>query len=84
MDRRSPIDGGQRTQGLMPPSSEHIIWLDVLLLIVRALLFTLVERVLQADVRLDLPLRRLLAQYPRDVERFLYLHLRDFHIKSDP
>ena len=65
----------ERAQRLVPPGAHHALGLDVLLLVMRAALFALVERVLHADVRLDLPLCRLQADEARYPERVSDLDL---------
>lgn len=70
-----PIDRRQHSQRLMPPGTEHIVRLDVFLLIVGSLFLALVERLLQPNVRLDLALRGLETDEPSDVECVLDLDL---------
>ncbi len=60
----------------MPPSPPHTLGLHVLLLVVRAALFALVEGVLYPDVRGDFPLRSLETQQTRNLERVSDLDLQ--------
>ena len=59
----------------MPPSPENTLGPDFLLLVMGAVLFALIERVLYPDVCLDFPLRSLEPYQPRDLERVTYLYL---------
>ena len=60
----------------MPPRPNDALRLHFLLLVMRAAIFALVERVLYPDVRLHLALRRLEPDKPRDLERVSDLDLR--------
>lgn len=71
----SLFNGRQRAQRLVPPGAQRTYRLDILLLRVLPLLRRLIKRRLHADIRLHLPLRRLLPQVPRDIERVVDVNL---------
>ena len=75
-ERHALLDRPQCAQRLMPPCPNDAFRLHFLLLVMRAAVFALVERVLYPDVRLHLALRRLQAHEPRDLERVADLDLR--------
>lgn len=67
---------GEHSEGLMPPRSSNTVRFDVLLFVVRALSGGLVERVLQPDIGLNLPLRGFKGDHPCDLARSIDLNLR--------
>lgn len=68
----------------MPPRPTNAIWLDILLLVVRALGRGVVERKLQAAVGLDFPLGGLKADHPRNVTSPFDLNLTRMDEQGQP